>query len=85
MHLLIHAMRQEFINYKLIINQVIAFFRFIPMKTTNRDFGEKLKNGSYTGVIGMVARNEAQAIMRSGYFISCMDVLDYTMVLWKSQ
>ncbi|GAB1860040.1 Glutamate receptor 1-like [Camponotus japonicus] len=60
-------------------------FTFIPMKTTNRDFGEKLKNGSYTGVIGMVARNEAQAIMRSGYFISCMDVLDYTMVLWKSQ
>ncbi|EFN71204.1 hypothetical protein EAG_13507 [Camponotus floridanus] len=60
-------------------------FTFIPMKTTNRDFGEKLNNGSYTGVIGMVTRNEAQAIMRSGYFISSMDALDYTMVLWKSQ
>lgn len=78
-------MRQEFINHKLIVNQIFVFFRFIPIKTTNRDFGEKLKNGSYTGVIGMVARNEVQAIMRSGYFISVMDVLDYTMVLWKTQ
>lgn len=55
------------------------------MKTTNRDFGERLKNGSYTGVIGMLMRNEAQAIMRSGFFINRMDVLDYTTALWKSQ
>ncbi|CAL1673901.1 unnamed protein product [Lasius platythorax] len=60
-------------------------FTFIPMKTTNRDFGERLKNGSYTGVIGMLMRNEAQAIMRSGFFINRMDVLDYTTALWKSQ
>jgi len=55
------------------------------MKTTNRNFGERLKNGSYTGIIGMLMRNEAQAIMRTGYFINRMDILDYTAPLWKSQ
>ncbi|XP_072759176.1 uncharacterized protein [Anoplolepis gracilipes] len=60
-------------------------FTFIPMKTTDRDFGEKLENGSYTGVIGMLSRNEAQVIMRTGFFLSRMDVMDYTTALWKSQ
>lgn len=79
MHLFNHTMK--FVNHKL--NYCI--FRFIPMKTTNRDFGEKLENGSYTGVIGMLTRNEAQAIMRTGFFLSRMDVVDYTTALWKSE
>ncbi|KAL6446371.1 hypothetical protein ACFW04_001153 [Cataglyphis niger] len=60
-------------------------FTFIPIKTTNRDFGTRLKNGSWTGVIGTLMRNEAQILMRSGIFINRMDILDYTMALWKSQ
>ncbi|XP_025263452.1 uncharacterized protein LOC112637613 [Camponotus floridanus] len=60
-------------------------FTFIPMKTTNRNFGERLKNGNYTGIIGMLMRNEAQAIMRTGYFINRMDLLDYTVPLWISE
>ncbi|XP_029174511.1 uncharacterized protein LOC114943097 [Nylanderia fulva] len=58
-------------------------FTFILIKINNQDFGEKLENDSYTGVVGMLTRNEAQAIMRTGFFVSRMDAMDYTTALWK--
>nr|XP_012224427.1 PREDICTED: uncharacterized protein LOC105673398 [Linepithema humile] len=59
-------------------------FTFVPIKTTNRDFGQRTENGSYKGLVGMLARDEVQVILRSGFFKARMNVVDYTIPLWKS-
>ncbi|XP_011871309.1 PREDICTED: glutamate receptor 2-like [Vollenhovia emeryi] len=60
-------------------------FTFIPIKTTDRNFGERLENGSQNGLIGMLARNEAQVVMRSAFYPAYLDVVDYTTPLWESK
>lgn len=71
-----------FIDWKL---NSITFFRFIPIKSISRSFDEKLENGSYNGLTGMLLRNEVQAIMRSGFYLNRLEFMDYTMPLWKSK
>ncbi|KAL0117723.1 hypothetical protein PUN28_008848 [Cardiocondyla obscurior] len=59
-------------------------FTLIPVRSTTRSFGEKLKNGSYSGLIGMLERNEAQIIMRSAFRSNSNNkIVDYTLPLWR--
>ncbi|XP_024889032.1 uncharacterized protein LOC112465629 [Temnothorax curvispinosus] len=60
-------------------------FTFIPIKVTDQIFGQRLENGTQNGLVGMLARNEAQVIMRSGFYPSRFDVVDYTTPLWRSR
>ncbi|XP_071557009.1 glutamate receptor ionotropic, kainate glr-3-like [Temnothorax nylanderi] len=60
-------------------------FTFIPIRVTDRNFGERLENGSQNGLVGMLARDEAQVIMRSGFYPSRFDIVDFTTPLWKSR
>ncbi|XP_077273110.1 glutamate receptor ionotropic, kainate glr-3-like isoform X1 [Temnothorax americanus] len=60
-------------------------FTFIPIRVTDRNFGQRLENGTQNGLVGMLARNEAQVILRSGFYPSRFDVVDYTMPLWRSR
>lgn len=62
----------------------IMFLRFIPIRTADRTFGELLENGSHNGLLGMLERNEAQVIMRSTFYLTRMNVVDYIMPTWKS-
>lgn len=90
-HLIAHACLKCYIysvreqRGLLIMSQSIIFLRFIPIKSTDRNFGDKLENGSESGLVGMLARNEAQVILRSGFYPSQLDNVDYTMPLWKSK
>ncbi|XP_028047002.2 glutamate receptor 1 [Monomorium pharaonis] len=59
-------------------------FRFIPIKTNIRDFGERLENGSRSGLSGILQRDEAQAMMRSAFYRDRLDLVDYTAPFWKS-
>ncbi|XP_018313472.1 uncharacterized protein [Mycetomoellerius zeteki] len=59
-------------------------FTFIPIRTADRTFGELLENGSHNGLLGMLERNEAQVIMRSTFYLTRMNVVDYIMPTWKS-
>ncbi|XP_011706807.1 PREDICTED: uncharacterized protein LOC105461984 [Wasmannia auropunctata] len=59
-------------------------FTLIPIKTTEQNVGERLENGSLNGMVGMLARNEEQVILRTGFYLSRMDTIDYTTPLWKS-
>lgn len=63
----------------------ITFFRFIPIKSISRSFNDILKNGTQNGLIGFLMRNEAQAIMRSGFYLHRLDFVDYVMPIWKSR
>ncbi|EZA52819.1 hypothetical protein DMN91_002220 [Ooceraea biroi] len=60
-------------------------FTFIPVKTISRSFGERLKNGSFTGLLDILENNEIQVILRSEFFSSRMNDVDYTTPLWKSK
>ncbi|KYN22207.1 putative glutamate receptor, partial [Trachymyrmex cornetzi] len=59
-------------------------FTFIPIKSTDRNFGELLENGSHSGLLGMIERNEAQVIMRSTFYLPRMNLVDYITPAWKS-
>ncbi|XP_025073478.1 glutamate receptor 1-like [Pogonomyrmex barbatus] len=59
-------------------------FTFIPVKIEEQIFGTMLKNGTYTGLVGMLAQGKADVIMRSGYFKDRTSLVDYTTPLWKS-
>ncbi|XP_011069076.1 PREDICTED: uncharacterized protein LOC105154957 [Acromyrmex echinatior] len=59
-------------------------FTFIPIKSTDRNFGELLENGSHSGLLGMLERNEAQVIMRSTFYLARMNAVDYITPPWKS-
>ncbi|KAG5342852.1 GLRK protein, partial [Acromyrmex charruanus] len=59
-------------------------FTFIPIKSTDRNFGELLENGSHNGLLGMLERNEAQVIVRSTFYFTRMNAVDYITPSWKS-
>ncbi|KYM99095.1 putative glutamate receptor [Cyphomyrmex costatus] len=59
-------------------------FTFIPIKSTERNFGKLLENGSHNGLLGILERNEAQVIMRSTFYFTRMNIVDYTTPLWQS-
>ncbi|KYM88788.1 hypothetical protein ALC53_02553 [Atta colombica] len=59
-------------------------FTFIPIKSIDRNFGELLENGNHSGLLGMLERNEAQVIMRSTFYFSRMNAVDYITPAWKS-
>ncbi|XP_060828637.1 probable glutamate receptor [Bombus pascuorum] len=54
-------------------------FTLIPVKYEEHHFGERLENGSYSGVMGLLDRNETQVIMRTGYYVFRMNLFDYTV------
>ncbi|XP_076231236.1 glutamate receptor ionotropic, kainate glr-3-like [Calliopsis andreniformis] len=56
----------------------------IPVHYMERDFGISLENGSYTGLLGLLDRNETEVIMRTGYYSSRINLLDYTLPIWRS-
>ncbi|XP_039315003.1 uncharacterized protein LOC120359819 [Solenopsis invicta] len=58
-------------------------FTLVPIKKNFRIFGQRLENGTQTGLLGVLGRNEAHVLLRSGYTVSLMDILQYTTPLWK--
>ncbi|XP_039314706.1 uncharacterized protein LOC120359773 [Solenopsis invicta] len=58
-------------------------FTLVPIKKNFRNFGERLENGTQTGLLGVLGRDEAHVIIRSGYTVNLMDLLQYTVPLWK--
>jgi len=71
-------------DFALKINEfIVTSFRLKPVKTRTQPIGEKLENGTSTGLIRMLGTNEAQVILRSKFLTS--DELDYTLPIWKSK
>ena len=72
------------INNLMIKNYYIFSFRLIPIKTHSQGFGRRLENGSYEGLVRMLVQDEAQVIMRSGFYTDRMEISDLTIPIWKS-
>ncbi|XP_017763138.1 PREDICTED: glutamate receptor 3.2-like [Eufriesea mexicana] len=58
-------------------------FTLMPIHFRERNFGERLENGSYNGVMGLLERNETQVILRTGYYPFRANLFDYTMPIWN--
>ncbi|XP_023248568.1 uncharacterized protein LOC106638147 [Copidosoma floridanum] len=58
-------------------------FTLVPIKMESRNFGGRLANGSYDGILGLIHRNESQIVPRSGIFSDRLSLLQYTMPLWR--
>ena len=55
------------------------------MKYGEHHFGERLENGSYNGVMGLLDRNETQVILRTGYYALRTNLFDYTVPVWNTK
>ncbi|XP_068985008.1 glutamate receptor ionotropic, kainate glr-3-like [Bombus flavifrons] len=60
-------------------------FTLIPVKYGEHHFGEHLENGSYSGVMGLLDRNETQVILRTGYYALRTNLFDYTVPVWNTK
>ncbi|KAJ8665328.1 hypothetical protein QAD02_006990 [Eretmocerus hayati] len=58
-------------------------FTLIPVKLETKNFGHKLENGSYDGVLGLIQQNLSQIIPRCGIFKKSLALLDYTIPFWR--
>lgn len=65
------------------IMKMCSIFRLKPIKVANRNFGTKLPNGSYDGLLGLLERNESQILPRSNVDKANFQILHYTLPLWK--
>ncbi|CAK9824027.1 Glutamate receptor ionotropic, kainate glr-3 [Anthophora retusa] len=59
-------------------------FTLKPLKYNERNFGERLDNGSYSGLMGLLDRNETQVILRTGYYSFRANLFDYTTPIWNT-
>jgi hypothetical protein len=62
---------------------VVTFFRLKPVKTHSQIIGDKLENGTSTGLIAMLENNQTDVILRSKFLSS--DDLDYILPIWRSK
>ncbi|KAK2577946.1 hypothetical protein KPH14_012255 [Odynerus spinipes] len=60
-------------------------FTLIPMKSKEGMFGKRLENGSYSGLIGTMKRNESEVILRTGLYRFRMRDLDYSTPIYKTR
>ncbi|KAG7200755.1 hypothetical protein KM043_001301 [Ampulex compressa] len=60
-------------------------FTLVPVKYNKRSFGSRLANGSFTGLLGLLTRNEIHVIVRSGLFLFRANTLKYTIPLWRTR
>ncbi|XP_076625150.1 glutamate receptor ionotropic, kainate glr-3-like [Colletes latitarsis] len=60
-------------------------FTLLPVRHDKNDFGMRLDNGSYNGLMGLIDRNETQVILRTGYYADRMDLLEYTTPVWRTK
>ncbi|KAH0949368.1 hypothetical protein HN011_000740 [Eciton burchellii] len=57
-------------------------FTLKPVKTHSQIIGDKLENGTSTGLIAMLENNQTDVILRSKFLSS--DDLDYILPIWRS-
>ncbi|KAJ8682004.1 hypothetical protein QAD02_017796 [Eretmocerus hayati] len=58
-------------------------FTLVPLKVTERNFGNLNENGSFNGLLGLVQKNEAQVIPRIPMLSDFSSELEFTIPLWK--
>ncbi|KAJ8683302.1 hypothetical protein QAD02_019094 [Eretmocerus hayati] len=60
-------------------------FTLVPMRIPLREFGQREKNGSFNGLVGLLERNETQIVPRAFVYKEFSSTFDYTISFLRTQ
>ena len=59
--------------------------QIIPVKVNDRNMGKRLENGTYSGLVGKVQKNEILVIPRISPFPDNLSVLESIVPVWANR